>query len=953
MSDTTAESNPIDWSHGLSAINGGTITANNVTATGTGVNSSHGVHAEGAGSHVDFTGGSASASGANSNGVSVRSGGSATLTGTAVHSSGSVGAGVRAINAGSTVTFSDVNVSTTGYASNAMLSMDGATMAGSGARLDTTGDFSDGVHVIQGSQFRGTRLEIHTTGEQARGVATGDAGSVLSITDSTILTEGPRSHGARAREGAVLEIIDTQVTTLGVASKGVEFEGGIGIIKGSSFDSTGHALDVWAAGQADVLDSSFITALDSAYGMRVMQDGRLTVGNSRITTGGRDALGVTASTGGHAELVDTTIETTGSGAHGISATAGGSVSALRVDVTTHGSGAAALLANGAGSSISHNGGTLAVTGTDASSLVVKVGGAATLANTLLSADQGAAMQVDGDATIELTGVKAWSGTGLLLASDDSASAVGSGTVHFQASASELHGDIAFGDAYASTVQLGEGTLLRGSIQYVDDLKLGDSRWDMTGDSLVGNLSAHNSTIAFNHADGAFKTLTVTGDYVGDNALLQMNTVLGDDNSSTDRLHVLGSTAGETGIAVNNIGGPGALTHDGIRLVQVDGASNGNFNLVGRAVGGAYEYFLHKGGVTNPTDGDWYLRSGLPVAPIDECEANPQNPACFDPPVPTPVVRPEAGAYLANQAAAVGMFDLTMHERVGEPNLAERQKTKDQMGGAWARVTSEHTRGGIGEQLSHQGRQNLLQIGADLTRWGRDDRGVAGVMVGTGESTERVLSAMTGYGAEGRVKGRAAGVYATWLKGATDDGGLYVDTWAQVARYRNTVQGDALVAERYDSRGTSASVEAGYAFNIHRGSTASMYLEPQAQVIWSDYRMDGGHHVEANGTDVSVANAGGLRTRVGVRLFGHTTMEGVNRVQPFAALNWLHAHGSANAVQLDSVSLQGAAPRDVYEAKGGVQLQLGRGLTAWGELSIGRGAQKYQNYGALMGVKYAW
>lgn len=181
----------------------------------------------------------------------------------------------------------------------------------------------------------------------------------------------------------------------------------------------------------------------------------------------------------------------------------------------------------------------------------------------------------------------------------------------------------------------------------------------------------------------------------------------------------------------------------------------------------------------------------------------------------------------------------------------------------------------------------------------------------------------------------------------------MDSWAQFARFGNTTQGDALQAERYDSRSTTASVETGYAFNVHRGSASAMYLEPQAQVIWSDYRMDGGHYVETNGTQVREANAGGVRTRVGVRLFGHTTMEGINRVQPFAAVNWLRNHGGANAVWMDDIKVQGAAPRDVYEAKAGVQLQLSRALTAWGEISAGRGAKDYRSYGGLLGVKYAW
>ncbi|WP_218488023.1 autotransporter outer membrane beta-barrel domain-containing protein, partial [Salmonella enterica] len=41
------------------------------------------------------------------------------------------------------------------------------------------------------------------------------------------------------------------------------------------------------------------------------------------------------------------------------------------------------------------------------------------------------------------------------------------------------------------------------------------------------------------------------------------TVLNDDDSETDRLQVLGNTSGNTFVAVNNIGGAGAQTIEGI------------------------------------------------------------------------------------------------------------------------------------------------------------------------------------------------------------------------------------------------------------------------------------------------------------------------------------------------------------------------------------------------------
>ncbi|WP_171958505.1 autotransporter outer membrane beta-barrel domain-containing protein, partial [Stenotrophomonas maltophilia] len=132
-----------------------------------------------------------------------------------------------------------------------------------------------------------------------------------------------------------------------------------------------------------------------------------------------------------------------------------------------------------------------------------------------------------------------------------------------------------------------------------------------------------------------------------------NTQLGDDNSATDKLIIKGDSNGQANVRVLNAGGAGAKTDKGIELIRVGGASNAQFDLQGRAVGGQYEYFLFK----DATNGGWYLRSELAGAP-DPCVTDPTLPECkpidpvdpVDPIDPTPVLRPEAGAYLANQFA---------------------------------------------------------------------------------------------------------------------------------------------------------------------------------------------------------------------------------------------------------------------------------------------------------------
>ncbi|KKC37371.1 autotransporter [Devosia epidermidihirudinis] len=160
--------------------------------------------------------------------------------------------------------------------------------------------------------------------------------------------------------------------------------------------------------------------------------------------------------------------------------------------------------------------------------------------------------------------------------------------------------------------------------------------------------------------------TINGNYVGNNGMVMLDTVLGADNSASDRLVISGGVAsGATSIGVVNVGGAGAVTNqDGIQVVQaINGAttSNGAFALGGPVAAGAFEYFLFKGGVSAGSGENWYLRSTLvnppagaptpilaptvpPLQPSPEPPVLPPDPTPAPPPPeaqPAPPVPPEA------------------------------------------------------------------------------------------------------------------------------------------------------------------------------------------------------------------------------------------------------------------------------------------------------------------------
>ncbi|QDL28291.1 autotransporter outer membrane beta-barrel domain-containing protein [Stenotrophomonas maltophilia] len=527
-------------------------------------------------------------------------------------------------------------------------------------------------------------------------------------------------------------------------------------------------------------------------------------------------------------------------------------------------------------------------------------------------------------------------------------------VGFTVDNSKLTGNIINTGGSTVNVALNNNATLLGATQNITSMAVDNARWQLSGNSSTGALSlGSGGEIAL--GDGsAFHTLNVAGNYTGNGGTLTFNTVLAGDDAATDRLIIGGDTSGTTTVRVNNVGGTGAQTNQGIELIQVGGASNGQFNLAGRAVAGQYEYFLHKG---TAADGNWYLRSELPTVG-DPCVGDPNLPGCrpvdptdpvtpvdpvdpTDPLDPVPLLRPEVGAYLANLQAAQRMFRLGYHDRHAGQNS----------GRAWARVDgSRNGFDAITRQLDIRGNSQALTVGADV--WRHESGSSAGVMLSTGNASSTATNELTGYHARGKVKGEALGIYGTWRggNGADPYAGFYVDGSVQRAQFRNRVQGVGLAEERYDSRAWQGALETGYAFRVGGASNGGIYLEPQLQVgynRWNDSR-----HTEVNGTTVANDDANGLFGRAGLRLSGVTRWgNGTAEVQPYLAANWLHTRAESQIRMNDEVA-DARVPRSRGEFSGGASLKFANGIGAWGGLSLQR-ASGYHQTTAQVGVSYSW
>ena len=129
-------------------------------------------------------------------------------------------------------------------------------------------------------------------------------------------------------------------------------------------------------------------------------------------------------------------------------------------------------------------------------------------------------------------------------------------------------------AFAGSTTIKAGTLSVNGI-------LGGTVNVQTGGRLQGTGEVGTTTSDGTIAPGnSIGTLTIDGNYTGNGGTLVIESELGGDASPTDRLVVTGDTAGTTNVKVVNVGGAGAQTVEGIKIVDVGGASGGAFSLLG-------------------------------------------------------------------------------------------------------------------------------------------------------------------------------------------------------------------------------------------------------------------------------------------------------------------------------------------------------------------------------------
>ncbi|NEY29851.1 autotransporter outer membrane beta-barrel domain-containing protein, partial [Escherichia coli] len=353
-------------------------------------------------------------------------------------------------------------------------------------------------------------------------------------------------------------------------------------------------------------------------------------------------------------------------------------------------------------------------------------------------------------------------------------------------------------------------------------------------------------------------------------------------------------------------------------------------------------------------------------PVVEPPEEPEPPV-VDPKEPEPpvvpnkpkdlVVRPEAGSYIANHAAGNTLFTTRLHDRLGETQYTDVLTGEEKVTSMWLRqIGGRNNFKDSSGQLKTSTNRYVMQLGGDIAQWSTDglDRWHLGLMAGYANAKSHTHSNKSRHDSRSSIDGYSVGAYGTWYNNDADKTGLYVDTWLLYNWFKNSVNGDDLPSESYDSNGFTGSVESGYTFKVRESERRKVFIQPKAQLTWMGVKAD--RHIERNGTRVDSTGNNNLQTRLGVRAYmqGNATQDDNKdrTFEPFAEVNWIH-NTQRFGVEMNNVKLSQDGARNIGEFKVGIEGQFSQRTSGWINIAQQIGDAGYNDTSGMLGIKYSF
>ncbi len=533
----------------------------------------------------------------------------------------------------------------------------------------------------------------------------------------------------------------------------------------------------------------------------------------------------------------------------------------------------------------------------------------TVSNSTLNSSSAPTISANGGTTnINFNTVKNNSGVNqFLVANSVPSTNTASIQVNLTASNSTLAGDTIIGRFNSANIMFLNNTTYTGAMNSPNfpnalNVFLDPSVWNITNNSTVYNLSNGGSIVFVTPGslNGSYKTLTVNGNYIGNNGSITFNAILDADMSLSDVLVLNGGHAsGITTVFINNLGGNGALTlNNGILIIDslngatatADAFSTGTNTIEA----GPYIYTLYQGGINGTDPNKWYLRStfydpNLPFLPIppplDSSEPPIKDRAAPIDPTNTlqngqtvnifglpqgyyPNFRPTVSLNTAIPSVGLlysQMIIDTLHQRVGEqeqlicsPDYAECPNVN----GGWIRVATNHGKRINGTILQNgpdfKYKNSALQLGLDLyhDQTLQGEANFLGVFAAAGDSRATVKNVFCLDAGNINYNNYMGGVYFTHYYN-----GGYIDAIGQFGHGSiSTINCLSAVSIPLKTRGRNwaVSFEMGWSIEL----PCDFELEPQGQMSYHFLALKSASDINV---DISFEHAKSALGRFGARL----------------------------------------------------------------------------------------
>ena len=522
-----------------------------------------------------------------------------------------------------------------------------------------------------------------------------------------------------------------------------------------------------------------------------------------------------------------------------------------------------------------------------------------------------------------------------------------------------------GDLTAGTgISLANGsTLNTDSIALTSNMNIdSSSKFAISGATTVTGAVTNAGTIDLTTNSDTNQSLTIDGNYTGNNGTIKMNTVwnapggANGEDSSSDTVSITGNADGNTTIVPVSANGTTAVIDGNVQqvaevintvpVVTVAGTSaSDTFTGTAQTTGATEVQLASRVTDTGATEYYWTMEAAKNIV---------------TPSVPGYVQMPHAN--LETGYESIG----TLHERQSENQTLAwddcGQCGKNVSQQAWSRVFGKHLEQDGKTRFNTDSDIYGWQLGYDFSA--REHANGAHSLTGGYITYAHTITdfadryrAVNGVVNDDKYTGKGhsddLGLGATYTYYTAN--GSYLDLVGQAAYIRNRYQSRDGVDVTQNGWRAAASAEVGRPFALgHQSESQGGWLiEPQAQLIYqyahlNDFN-DGTRHV-------SQEDASGLRGRIGVRL-AHNSPSQNNKTKTFyATANVWHDFVNPQAVNIGADSVSEHYGSTWGEVGVGMQMPISKSSYVFADARYERdlgGSAKRDGYRGNIGIKYTW